>query len=260
MGLKQVGVTAGSAVASLLITGIAAVAAWQFGFWVIAALAGGYALGFTAVYDGSTGTGTLSMPDFSDLRSNRTYLALVVADLFVGTSVFAMLSYIVLYVQDVLGASAATGGLVLALTQIAGSAARIGAGGLADRLGGAHGAATVAFGQVGLAVAFFAVLAIGIGSLPVALVLFTGLGVTIYGSLGVFYSCLSALVEEADIGTATAGGQTAINIGGLFAPPAFGALVERSGYRAGWALLCVGTLLAMFSFAVVRRRLRNVRG
>lgn len=255
MGFKQVGVTAGSAVASLLITGIAAIAAWQLGFWVIATLAGGYTLGFTAVYDGSTGRGTFSLPDFSELRSDRIYLGLVVAGFFVGTSVFAMLSYIVLYVQDVLGASAATGGLVLALTQVAGSAARLGAGGLADRLGGAHGAATVAFGQVSLAVAFFAVLAVGTGSLPAILVVFAGLGVTIYGSPGVFYSCLSAVVKETDIGAATAGGQTAINIGGLLAPPVFGALVEYSGYRAGWALLCVTTVLAMLSFAVVRRRI-----
>lgn len=255
MGLKQVGVTSGSAIASLLITGIAAVAAWQFGFWVIAALAGGYAIYFAIVYNGSAGTGTLSMPDFLKLRSNRVYLALVIAGFFVGTPVFAMLSYIVLYIQDVFGASAATGGLVLALTQVTGSAARIGAGVLADRLGGARGAATVALGQVGLAVVFFAVLAVGVGSISVAIVLFIGLGITIYGSLGVFYSCLGALVEEADIGTATAGGQTAINIGGLLAPPAFGMLVEYLGYRAGWALLCVATLLAMLSFAVVHRRL-----
>jgi MFS family permease len=260
MGIKQVGVTAGSAIASLLITGIAAVAAWQLGFWIIAVLAGGYVISFVTIYVGSSGTGTLSFPDFSRLQSNQAYLTLVITGLFVGTSLFAMLSYIVLYVQDVLGASAAISGLVLALTQVAGSAARIGAGGLADRLGGAHGAATVALGQVGLAVVFFAILAVGIESLSAALAVFTGLGVTIYGSVGVFYSCLGTLVEGSDIGAATAGGQTAINVGGLVAPPVFGVLVEAAGYRAGWALLCLTTFLSGLSLAVVRYRIKSEPG
>lgn len=168
-----------------------------------------------------------------------------------------MLSYIVLYVQDVLGANAVISGVILALTQVAGSVARIGAGGLADRLGGAYGAATVALGQVSLAVVFFAILAVGIDSLSAALAVFVGLGVTIYGSIGVFYSCLTALVKEVDIGTATAGGQTAINAGGLVAPPVFGVLVETVGYRAGWALLCLTTLLAVLSLAVVRYRIES---
>ena len=180
MGLKQVGVTAGSAVASLVITGLAAVVAWQAGFWIIAALAGGYAVGFVALYDGTRGEGTISMPDFSVLRSNHAYLVLVGVGFFMGASIFAMLGYIVLYVVDDLGHSTLVGGVVLALTQVMGSAARIGAGSAADRLGGARGAATVALVQMAGAVVLFAVLATGVTSFPVALVVFAGLGLTIY--------------------------------------------------------------------------------
>lgn len=136
MGLKQVGVTAGSAIASLVITGLAAVAAWQFGFWVIAALAGGYSVGFVPLYDGKSGEGALSLPDLSTLRSNEAYLMLVVAGFFIGASIFAMLGYIVIYVEDGLGRTVLIGGAVLALTQVMGSIARIGAGNAADRLGG----------------------------------------------------------------------------------------------------------------------------
>lgn len=139
MGLKQVGVTAGSGVASLVITGIAAVTIWQLGFWVIAVLAGGYALGFAVTYGGTSGEGTMSLPDFSDLRTNGPYLLLVVAGLFLGASIFAMLGYIELYVKDGLGQTTAIGGIVLALTQVMGSIARIGAGSAADRLGALAG-------------------------------------------------------------------------------------------------------------------------
>ncbi|WP_264556640.1 MFS transporter [Halocatena marina] len=255
MGLKQVGVTAGSAVASLVITGLAAVAAWQFGFWIIAALAVGYVAGFVALYDGDPGEGSLSFPDFSALRSNGAYLMLVLVGFFMGASIFAMLSYIELYVEDGFHRTTLVGGVVLALTQVMGSIARIGAGSAADRIGGARGAATVALVQMAGAVVLFAVLATDLASFPLVVVIFAGLGLTIYGSTGVFYSCLGSLVDDGDIGAATAGGQIAINVGGLVAPTIFGGLVERSGYSLGWTLLGVATLAAVPLLGMVRRRL-----
>jgi MFS family permease len=254
MGLKQVGVTAGSGAASLLVTGVAAVAAWQIGFWVVAVLAGGYAVGFVALYEGSPGSGEFSLPDLSGLRANRAYVLLVASGLFIGASIFSMLGYTVLYVDDVVGAGATAGGIVLAVTQVTGSVGRIGAGNLADRLGGATGAATVALGQTALAAVLFAAIASRAWSLPAAVLLFAGLGVSIHGSTGVFYSCLSELVAADDIGGATAGGQTAINVGGLLAPPLFGLLVETNGYGLGWALLAATTLAAAGLLLAVRLR------
>ncbi|WP_254545536.1 MFS transporter [Halomarina pelagica] len=254
MGLKQVGVTAGSGAASLVVTGVAAVAAWQAGFWVIAALAGGYALGFLVLYDGSDGSGTVAPPDLSGLGANRAYVLLVLAGFFVGASIFTTLGYVILYVEDVVGGSVAAGGVVLALAQVTGSLGRVGAGGLADRLGGARGAATVALAQVGVAVGLFTLLALGVDSLPVAVALFAGIGVSVLGATGVFYSCMSDLVEIDDIGAATAGGQTAVNVGGIVAPPAFGLLADSAGYAAGWSLLAGCALLAALLLAGVRRR------
>ncbi|WP_311170285.1 MFS transporter [Halobellus ordinarius] len=254
MGLKQVGVTTGSAAASLVVTGVAAVAAWQVGFWAISLLAVGYAAVFALRYRGRPGTGDLSVPDVRGLLGQRTYVVLVAAGFFVGASIFTMLGYIVLYVQDAVGASAAAGGIALALTQLTGSAARIGAGGLADRLGGARGSALVALGQLGLGAALFAGVAVAPGSLAVAFVLFAGLGVSIHGSTGVFYSCLTELVDGDEVGAATAGGQTAINLGGVVTPPVFGYLVEIGGYDAAWGLLAVSAGAgAVLLFVVVRR-------
>lgn len=283
MGLKQVGVTAGSAAASLVITGVGAIVAWQTGFWVIAALAAAYGVVFAVTYDaggaaagGAAGSGTVdgtaasgrspgggsgtwSWPDLSGLAANRAYLLLVAAGFFVGASIFTMLGYVVPYVDEVIatagpGSGAASapgtvtvggyvlggvllGGLVLGGTQVAGSAARIGAGLLADRLGGSRGAATVALAQAAASVASFGVLATGVDSPLVAGVVFAGLGLSVLGSTGVFYSCLSAIVPPEQVGSASAGGQTAINAGGLVAPPVFGYLADTAGYAAGWGLL-----------------------
>lgn len=260
MGIKQVGVTAGSGAASLVVTGIAAVLAWRFGFWVIAAVAGAYALAFAVTYEDTGGSGRWELPDLSGLADDRAYLLLVAAGLFVGATIFSTLGYVILYVQDVVSAGAAAGGVVLALTQTAGSAGRVGAGSLADRLEGAGGAATVSLVQLASAVALFGLLAVGIDSLavggalglrvntlPVSAAVFGGLGLTLLGMTGVYYSCMGELVADEEVGAATAGGQTAINVGGLLAPPAFGLLADTAGYRAGWAVMAVlaasGTVL-----------------
>ena len=252
MGLKQVGVTTGSAAASIVITGVAAVVVWPVGFWIIAIIAGGYALGFTGAYTGQSGSGQVTMPDMRGLIEHRRYILLVVAGLFIGASIFTMLGYVVLYVVDTvylngyIGSFGITttviGGGVLALTQLTGSAARIAAGSLADRLRSrqitdSQRAALVASAQLTLGTVLFIALAVGPQSILLVSVIFVGLGLSIHGSTGVFYSCLADLVDDTELGAATAGGQTAINIGGVLTPPLFGIIVETAGYRLAWVLL-----------------------
>ncbi|MDZ7746512.1 MAG: MFS transporter [Halobacteriales archaeon] len=254
MGLKQVGVTAGSGAASLLIAGVAAVATWRWGFGLLAVLAGGYALIFAASYEGTSGSGEWSLPDVRAFRQNRAYVLVVIAGLFVGATIFTTVGYTLLYADEILGVSPVVAGVVLAAVQATGSAGRLGAGSLADRLGGgARAAATVTGVQAALATGAFLLLAVGTLSRPVALGALLVVGVSILGSTGVYYSCLTALVPQEEIGAASAGGQTAINVGGLFFPPAFGYLADTVGYGAGWLLLagCAGLLVIVL--VAVRR-------
>ncbi len=239
MGVKQLGVTAGSGAASLVVTGVAAAFAWRLGFWVIAVVAVGYALAFRVTYTGTGGSGEWELPDFSGLADDRAYLLLVAAGLFVGATIFSLLGYLILYVEDAVGASAAAGGLVLAATQATGSAGRVAAGSLADRIEDVGGAATVSLVQLGGSAVLFGWLAVGATSLPAASVAFAGLGATVLGMTGVYYSCMGDLVASEDLGGATAGGQTAINVGGLLAPPAFGYVADTAGYGVGWGVLAV---------------------
>ncbi|RNJ25252.1 MFS transporter [Halosegnis longus] len=254
MGLKQVGVTAGSGAASLLVAGVAAVATWRWGFGAIAALAGGYALVFAVSYEGTSGSGEWTLPDVRAFSQNRAYVLVVLAGLFVGATIFTTVGYTLLYADELLNFSPVAAGVVLAAVQAAGSAGRLGAGSLADRLGGgARAAATVTGGQAAVATGAFTLLGVGAIPRPVALAALLVLGVSILGSTGVYYSCLTALVPREEVGAASAGGQTAINVGGLFFPPAFGYLADTVGYGAGWLLLagCAGLLVVVL--AAVRR-------
>jgi sugar phosphate permease len=81
-----------------------------------------------------------------------------------------------------------------------------------------------------------------------------GVGIRVVGSTGVFYSTMTAIVETEEIGAATAGGQTAINVGGLVGPPAFGFLADTVSYEAGWALLAGVGLIATLLFVALRSR------
>jgi MFS family permease len=96
MGIKQVGVTAGSGAASLVVTGVAALLAWRVGFWIIAVVAGAYAVAFGYLYAGTGGSGRWELPDLSGLADDRAYLLLVAAGLFVGATIFSMLGYVIL--------------------------------------------------------------------------------------------------------------------------------------------------------------------
>ncbi|MFC6989064.1 MFS transporter [Haloplanus sp. GCM10025708] len=68
MSVKQVGVTAGSGLSALLVTGIAATRfGWRASFLVVAALAFVVTLVFAAGYDGDGGSGALAVPDVRSL-------------------------------------------------------------------------------------------------------------------------------------------------------------------------------------------------
>jgi MFS family permease len=70
-----------------------------------------------------------------------------------------------------------------------------------------------------------------------ALTLVAGVGATVFGFTGLYYTAISALVDGDEVGAATAGGQTTLNVGALLAPPAFGLLADAGSYGLSWGAL-----------------------
>jgi len=256
MGVKQVGVTAGSGLSALVVTGLAGVLTWQAGFHALAGLAVVVAAAFVLVYRSEAGDGSLTWPSLGALRTNRAYLALVAAGAFLGASLFTTIGYTILYLVESTDAAVAVAGAVLALAQVAGSTGRVLAGALADRLPlpGARGPLAVLGAQAALAGACFLALGAGTPPFPVAVALLVGVGFTALGLTGVYYSTLTGLVAPDEVGAATAGGQTALNAGALLAPPAFGALADALSYGAGWLALAACAAVAVLLLGVVWRR------
>ena len=237
IGIKQVGPTVGSAAGALLVTGLAGLYFRQAGFLAAAGIGLFVAVAFGAVYRGATRDAG-AYPDFRGLVSNRTFVVLLASGVCLGAAFYTTTGYTVLFVEESIGATVAVGGLVLAAVQIAGSAGKVVAGVLADVLPGAPQTRTSAILSVQAAAGGVLYLALPRVETPLAAgAVFVGLGVSVLGASGLYYSCLSTLVADERLGAASAAGQLAVTASGLFAPPAFGYLVDAVGYWAGWGLL-----------------------
>ena len=244
IGIKQVGPTVGSAVGAVIVTSLAGLLFWQFGFLVAAAIGVAVAVLFVVLYRDAEQT-QATVPDFRGLLSNRPYVVVILAGFSIGAAFYTATGYTVLFVEESIGAAVATGGLVLASLQVASSAGRIGAGTLADVLPGKPRTRTggiLVAQAVGGGVLFF--LLPLTNTVLVAGLVFAGIGVCILGSPGIYYSCISTLVPEEEMGAASAMGQLSMTLSGTVAPPVFGYLVDVSGYLAAWGFLGVLSLVA----------------
>ena len=135
-GIKQVGVTAGSGVSAVLLTNVAAVVAWETGFYIAAATAVVVALVFALTYTPATTDRAMEFPDFRVLLRNRPYRSLCLAGWFLGAALFTTVGYTIIYLNESIGLPVALSGLVLAGLQVSGSAGRIITGWLSDTLPG----------------------------------------------------------------------------------------------------------------------------
>ncbi|THE63845.1 MFS transporter [Salinadaptatus halalkaliphilus] len=252
MGIKQVGVTGGSGISALLVTGLAGIVFWQAGFVVATVFGLVVAFGFYVLYPHTSGDGTADYPDFRILLSNRPYVLLTVAGLFLGAALFTTTGYTVLYVEESIGASVAYSGVVLALVQLFGSIGRVVTGWLADTLPGDPrtriGAILIVQSLAGAGM--FVVVALTTTVVGATLA-FAVLGFFVLGYTGVYYSVMATLVSADEMGGATAGGQLALTSGALFAPPAFGFLADTVGYRASWLLLAALVVVAAGLLVIV---------
>lgn len=257
LGIKQVGVTAGSAITSVVIPWFGVTRfGWEVGLLLTAVVAIVVSVLFWLTYStgGSVTDGTRL--DIREHFKNPEYRLLTLAGFFLGAGLFTTTGYTILFVTESIGAGVVFAGFTLAVAQLFGSAGRIVSGWLADYLTAPLTLSTLRILSVQTAGAFILFLAVTFVETPVTtLVLFGLLGFFVLGFTGIYYSCIGSMVSASEMGSATAGGQVALNAGALLAPPTFGFLVDVRGYTTSWTMLAVTTLIALVLLVVVRRRL-----
>lgn len=259
MGIKQMGVTAGSGLSSLLVPLSASRVGWELAFLGAGAVAAVVTLAFHGCYDvggaGADETGTPLRTHLGDLE----YVLLVAAGFFLGAGLFTTVGYAILYVTDVVGASSVFAGATLAAAQATGSVGRIGFGWIADNCFGSLTRSTLVLLAIQASASTVLFAAIPLVETPLAVLLsFALLGTFILGFTGVYYSCIGSIVPDDGIGSATAGGQLALNSGALVAPATFGYIVDARGYGDAWPLLACATSVAFVLFLLlIGRRSRR---
>jgi len=236
IGIKQIGPTIGSAISAVLLTGLVGVAVWQTGFLVAAAVGVAVAAFFYLTYSGTSGAAA-TYPDFRGQRR-------------IDPTCFSRPRESVSergFTRRPGTRSSTSRNPSARQLRPVGSCWRWckcpAASGKSSRAGSLtpsgeftrYNAFNSARSDLRWRRFFFVVPVIetpfGAG------IVFSVLGVFALGSTGLYYSCLSTVVANDEIGAASAAGQLAATVGGLFAPPVFGYLIDTVGYNAGWLFL-----------------------
>ena len=161
-------------------------------------------------------------------------------------------SFLVVYLNQVVGMSLAAAGSILAIANVAAVAGRIGWGWVADMV-----AARWVLGGLGIGMAASVLLILTVSlAWPFALVAALGvaLGATVIGWNGVFLAETARLSPEGQVSEATAGVMVVTFMGSVIGPPLLsGLLALTESYEAGFLLLTIAALAMGLVFFLPER-------
>ncbi|WP_018465544.1 MFS transporter [Calidithermus timidus] len=256
IGLRQMAVPLGGALASGFLAPIAEYFGWRWASGVaglVAVLAGWLT---SRLYRENVRRGPQARTGRSGLRrilAERNIVLAAVAGVTLPTGQFIMITYLILFLRERFGIPELQGAALLTAANLAGALSRVFWAGLSDRLGGQR--KPLLLGIVGLAT----LCALSLSWLPISTPLWLKAGVVVlYGATalgwqGLHFSLLTELSPPGLEGRVVGLGLVFTSIGIAAAPPIFGLVVERSGsYATGWLLLAGVFALGLSLLALVR--------
>jgi predicted MFS family arabinose efflux permease len=258
VGLKQVGLPFGGAIGAALmpLLGLA------FGWRVAVALAGvivlAGALATILIYRDPPDAPPLVIGGRRAFRAvllKRDLWLVAVATLFFAAMQTVWMSFLVLYLTDVVRLPLVAAAGYLAMAQVTGMAGRVVFGLLSDRTFGGRRRAPLAVAGVTSTLCTLAIAATGPGAPAAVLVPM----VLVFGFSGIGWNgvqhTLMAELEPRAAGTAVGLGLAISSAGVMLGPVVFGWCVERAGgYRGPWIGLALTMVLALGLLALVRER------
>ena len=242
VGLKQVGLPLGGAVGALLMPPFALWLGWRPAVALPASLVAALgALTWLLYRDpprtGETGGGSVGPASLGAVLRNRDLWLVSSSTLVFAGMQTVWMSFLVLYLTDVLHLSLVEAGRYLVMAQVAGMAGRVIFGMLSDGLFDGRRRIVLVIAGMGSTACSLAMAATGpnTGALvlaPLALAFgFFGIGWN-----GVQHTLLAELVGPRGAGTAVGLGLTVSSLGVSLCPPLFGVAVQRlGGFSVPWA-------------------------
>jgi predicted MFS family arabinose efflux permease len=262
VGLKQVGLPFGGAVGALVMPPVALALGWRAAVGVGAAAVGGLALLTWALYRDlpepppSASAAAPERPRFRAVLGNRDLWLVGVSTLVFAGVQTVFLSFLVLYLRDVVHIALVVAAKYLVAAQCSGAVGRIGFGLLSDRLFGGRRRIVLAIAGLGSIACALVLSATAPGTGAGLLVpLAAGIGFFGVGWNGVQHTLMAELAGPRAAGTAVGLGLAISSLGVTVCPPLFGLVVERAGgFGLAWISLAASMVLALLLLIPVCER------
>ena len=256
MGVRQTALPVGAGLAAAVLPPLAAAGGLGAAFLL---LAGGCALGAVVtallVREGPRQGVRVDggLPPARDPRIRRVGLV----SLLLVVPQFAVVAFLVVYLVDEHDVPVAVAALLLAAVQFGGGLARIVLGRLSDRTGLRLGPLRTTAAAV--AVLFGALAALDLVGTAVAVPVVLVTGVAAISWNGLAFTAVGELAGPGRAGTALGLQNTAVAVGAVLTPPVLGALVDHTGWAAGFGLAAGCALVAVLLLGVLVAGERRAR-
>jgi predicted MFS family arabinose efflux permease len=265
VGFKQVGLPLGGMLGAALLPALALALGWRTALVASAAVIAAGAIASVFVYHDPP---DLALPAaapgargtvISVLTSRDLWLLSLAAGIFAAMQTVWM-SYLVLYLQGVVGLTLLAASRFLALAQFGGMLGRVLFGMLSDRLFGGRRRMPLVLAGVGSTACTLLILSTGPSASTLGLAALTVVfGVVGIGWNGVQHTWLAELAGPRAAGTAVGLGLAVSSAGVTLGPLLFGHVLQVTGsYRWPWLGLAAAMVGALGTLTLVRERRRSI--
>jgi predicted MFS family arabinose efflux permease len=258
VGLKQIGLPGGGALGALLMPPIALAFGWRAAVAASAAAVGALALVTWALYrdlaEPAAAEPARTRGPFRAVLTNRDLWLVSISTLIFAGVQTVFLSFLVLYLNDIVALDLVVAAKYLVAAQVSGVAGRVLFGLLSDRLFGGQRRIVLAIAGVGSMGCALVLSTTAPGTGPALLApLAAGIGFFGVGWNGVQHTLMAELAGPRAAGTAVGLGLAISSLGVTVCPPVFGLMVESlGGYGTAWLVLAASMGAALLLLIPVR--------
>ncbi|MFG6149357.1 MFS transporter [Halobacillus sp. B23F22_1] len=248
MGIKQMGITFGSALAAILLLPLAETYGWRIVVLIacIALVAAGLAAYFLyrdpveeKMKKAEKAAAGSTFAAIASMAKNKPLLLISLSAMGINGSQMCLNTYLVLFTYEQIGINLVLAGLLLVVSEVGGSLGRIGWGVISDRVFGGQRLTVMAIIVTITLFASAAVAFIPRGT-PYGLLipLFLIFGFSVSGFNGIWMNLASELVPKEQAGLSSGFSITLGSLGVITLPPLFGLIIDKTaGYTYGWLMI-----------------------
>lgn len=264
MGIKQMGVTSGSALAAFLLLPLAKSYGWQMSFLISGFILLVVGISIYILYKEPKSkpnhkeketkkSNRSSFTELIELLKHKTLMLITFSAMLLSGTQMILNTFIILFAHERLGISIVLSGVLLGIAEIGGSVGRVAWGVISDRL--FRGRRVIVLLLISFLVAIISVVVVllphGISFYFVAMTVFA-FGFSNSGFNGVWMNATTEIVDRDKSGAATGVSITFGSWGVIFLPPVFGFILDSTGsYNVAWSFVTVLMICSTVSLLLV---------